>query len=82
MTNSVKQKHYWTKLLPAIIGGFTVAANIIFESPLMGFMNTPDYIDAIFGIVGTMLAFLFLVLTYKYGFVEILSDKTCRRHHD
>ena len=59
----------------ALLGVFTVAANLICESPIMGFMNTPDYIDAIYGIVGTMISFLFLIFTYKYGLIDCKSDK-------
>ena len=58
-----------------LLGVFTVAANLICESPIMAFMNTPDYIDAIYGVIGTMIAFLFLILTYKYGIIDCKSDE-------
>ena len=59
----------------ALLGAFTAAANLICESPVMAFMNTPDYIDAIYGIAGTIISFLFLIFTYKYGLTACKSDK-------
>jgi len=55
--------------LVVMLGIFTAAANLICESPLMGFMNTPDYLDAIFGIAGTIIAFVFLTIIFKHGLI-------------
>ena len=56
----------------AFLGVLMVIANIICET-LMGFMNTPDIVDALYGIVGVGVSFVFLLLTHKYG---LISDGT------
>ena len=50
----------------AILGFVIMIANFICET-LMTFMNTTDIIDAIYGSIGTILGFVFLLLADKYG---------------
>ena len=50
----------------AALGGIIIIANILCET-VMGFMNTPDIIDAIYGIIGTIIGFCFLFLSKRYG---------------
>lgn len=49
------------------LGIFLILANLIYELwiPLL---NTPDIIDAYFGFAGTLIAFAFLWLSFKFGF--------------
>lgn len=49
------------------LGIFLILANLIYELwiPLL---NTPDIIDAYFGFAGTLIAFTFLWLSFKFGF--------------
>lgn len=49
-----------------ILGVFLIAANFVCET-LMGFMNTTDIMDAIYGTIGTVTIFTFLLITSKYG---------------
>lgn len=51
----ILQKMTFKKII--ILGLFIIIANIICET-VMGFMNTTDIIDAIYGIVGTLLGFV------------------------
>ena len=39
----------------------------------MGFMNTADIMDAIYGTAGTIIGFTYLFFTYKYGLVPVRS---------
>lgn len=55
-----------------ILGLFIVASNFISET-IMGFMNTTDLLDAIYGTVGTTIAFIFLYYTNKRGLTLITS---------
>ena len=48
------------------LGVFLIIANFICET-LMGFMNTPDIIDAIYGTIGIVIAFVFLYIANRYG---------------
>lgn len=50
----------------SILGIVIIIANILCET-VMGFMNTPDIIDAIYGIIGAVIAFIFLAISKKYG---------------
>ena len=52
-----------------ILGLVVLVANFICET-LMGFMNTIDIIDAIYGTVGTIVGFVFLLVADKYGFLK------------
>lgn len=53
-----------------ILGIFLIIANLVCET-LMGFMNTPDIIDFIYGVIGIGIAFIFLFFSNKYGFTKI-----------
>ena len=55
-----------------ILGLFIIISNFICET-VMGFMNTTDIMDAIYGTMGTSIAFIFLYLTNKYGLNPINS---------
>lgn len=55
-----------------ILGLFIIISNFICET-VMGFMNTTDIMDAIYGTMGTSIAFIFLYLTNKYGLIPINS---------
>jgi hypothetical protein len=48
-----------------------IASNLICET-VMGFMNTTDIVDAIYGTIGTAIAFSFLYFTSKYGLIPII----------
>lgn len=52
-----------------ILGAIMIAGNIICET-LMGFMNTTDIIDAIYGAIGIVVAFVFMAITNKYGLIQ------------
>ena len=49
-----------------LLGGLLVVGNLLCET-VMGFMNTPDIMDAIYGLAGTVVGFVFLAVTKKYG---------------
>lgn len=57
-----------------ILGSFLIASNFICET-IMGFMNTTDIVDAIYGTIGTVIAFAFLYFTNKYGLISTKSEK-------
>lgn len=67
----ILQKNAFKKVI--LLGGFVVIANIACET-VMGFLNTVDIIDAVYGIAGTMISFCFLFVVNKYG-VEIECDQ-------
>ena len=50
-----------------VIGLTILLLNLVTEF-LISFLNTPDTIDAIFGIVGVVLGFVFLFLANRYGY--------------
>jgi hypothetical protein len=52
----------------ALLCAFLLIANIICETA-MGFMNTADYRDALYGIVGVAVGFAFLLVTNRFGLV-------------
>lgn len=56
-----------------LLGVFVVIANVMCET-VMGFLNTADIIDAVYGIAGTMISFCFLFVVNKCG-VEIEYDQ-------
>lgn len=53
-----------------VLGVVFIAGNLFCET-VMTFLNTPDIIDAYFGIVGTLISFLFLLVTKKFGLTPI-----------
>lgn len=54
---------------------FLILANIVCET-LMGFINTPDILDAVYGTAGVALSFLFLLTLNKNGLVPVSSEET------
>jgi hypothetical protein len=46
----------------------TIVANLLCET-IMGFMNTTDPLDAVFGIAGALIGFFVLAVISKYGLV-------------
>lgn len=68
----ILQKNTFKKII--LLGVFIIAANIICET-VMGFMNTTDILDAIYGIVGTLIGFCYLLVVSKYG-LEIIHDES------
>lgn len=57
-----------------LLGIVYIIGNLLCET-VMTFLNTPDIIDAYYGILGTAISFLFLVVTKKYGLVPIKSKQ-------
>lgn len=53
-----------------ILGAVLIIANLVCET-LMGFMNTPDIIDFVYGAIGIGIAFIFLFCCNKYGLTKI-----------
>ncbi|HFL3266445.1 TPA: hypothetical protein ACG3I4_002395 [Clostridioides difficile] len=58
----------------AILGIVMIVGNFICET-VMGFMNTPDIMDAIYGTIGVAIAFTFLASTNKYGLIPTNLEK-------
>lgn len=56
-----------------LLGVVFILENIYCET-LMTFLNTPDIIDAYFGIAGTLLAFAYLLAVKVFGLIPI-DDK-------
>lgn len=56
-----------------MLGIFAIISNLICET-LMGFMNTTDIVDAVYGIAGVVIVFLYLSAVNKYGLVGIDSE--------
>lgn len=52
------------------LGIVILASNFIFEL-FINVLNTPDIIDAYYGVAGTLFALLFLFISYKFGFKAI-----------
>jgi hypothetical protein len=50
----------------AILGGVVLLANFIYEL-WISILNTPDIVDAYYGFVGTIVAFIFLLLSKAFG---------------
>lgn len=55
-----------------LLGIVIITAKVICET-IMGFMNTPDIIDAVYGIAGTIISFCFLAVSRRYG-LKIISE--------
>lgn len=58
----------------SMLGAILVSGNFVCET-LMGFMNTTDIIDAVYGVVGVLVAYIYLFLLHKYGLTERLPRK-------
>lgn len=56
----------------SILSFIIIIANILCET-VMGFMNTTDILDAVYGIAGTALGFCFLFIVNRNG-MEINID--------
>lgn len=52
------------------LGIVILASNFIFEL-FINVLNTPDIIDAYYGVTGTLFALFFLFISYKFGFKAI-----------
>ena len=48
------------------LGIVYVIGNLLCET-LMTFLNTPDIVDAYFGFLGTLIAFIYLLITKRFG---------------
>lgn len=57
----------------AILGVFMIVANFICET-LMGFINTVDIVDAMYGTVGIILVFIYLYCLNRNGLILINLD--------
>lgn len=57
-----------------VLGLVFIAGNLFCET-LMTILNTPDIVDAYFGIVGTLISYLFLFVTQKYGLAPVENQK-------
>jgi hypothetical protein len=55
-------------LIPIIVIGLTILLLNLVTEFLISFLNTPDIIDAIYGIAGVVLGFVFLFLANRYGY--------------
>ncbi|WP_242550434.1 hypothetical protein [Candidatus Enterococcus murrayae] len=52
------------------LGIVYVIGNLLCET-LMTFLNTPDIVDAYFGFLGTLIAFIYLLITKRFGLMPI-----------
>lgn len=59
------QKREWKRI--AFLGVCILIANVVCET-LMGFMNTTDIVDAIYGITAVLISYCFFFLANTYGF--------------
>ena len=58
-----------------LLGGILLVGNLVCET-LMGFMNTTDIIDAVYGAVGTLVSFAYLLAAFRYGLIPVKSKET------
>lgn len=58
----------------AILGIIMIVGNFACET-IMGFMNTPDIMDAIYGTIGVVISFAFLAITKKCGLIPTNLEK-------
>lgn len=58
-----------------LLGIVILLGNILCET-LLGFMNTADIMDAVYGAVGTLISFIYLLTTFKYGLLPAKSKET------
>lgn len=64
LTQGVAFKHI------GLLGVVAVVANVVCET-VMGFMNTTDFMDAIFGVVGVAISFTYLAMIYRHGLIPL-----------
>ena len=57
-----------------VLGVLFIAGNFVYET-VMTFLNTTDLLDAVYGTVGVLLVFPYLLLTKRYGLVARSPDK-------
>ena len=57
-----------------VLAAFILASNFIYEL-WIGVLNTPDVVDAYYGLAGTLSAFIFLSIAKKFGFVTNISNQ-------
>ena len=50
-------------------GVFMIIANFICET-FVTYFNTPDIVDAIYGVAGVLVAYVFLYISSRYGLIE------------
>lgn len=67
----ILQRNGFRKII--LLGLCIIIANIICET-IIGFLNTTDLIDAIYGIAGTFAGYCFLFLAHKYGLESIHTE--------
>ncbi len=65
----------------AVLGAAMVIANVACET-VMGFMNTTDLVDAVYGIIGTAIGFVYMTLIYKYGLIPWGETDPAREGHN
>ena len=68
----ILQKKPFNKII--LLGLFIIIANVICET-VMGFMNTTDILDAIYGIAGTFIGFCYFFVINKYGLEDINEER-------
>ena len=68
----ILQKKPFNKII--LLGLFIIIANVICET-VMGFMNTTDILDAIYGIAGTFIGFCYFFVINKYGLEDIHEER-------
>jgi len=54
----------------AAVGAVLALANVVCET-VMGFMNTTDWLDALSGIIGTLVSFFYLLFLSRHGLVAV-----------
>ena len=57
-----------------LLGLFLTLGNFICET-LMGFMNSTDLIDAVYGVIGIAAGFVFLLVTNQRGLMPNSSEE-------
>lgn len=67
----ILQKKTFDKII--LLGLLLIIANVICET-VMGFMNTTDILDAIYGIVGTIIGFCYFLVIKIYGLEDIQDE--------
>lgn len=68
----ILQEKTFNKII--LLGLFIIIANVICET-VISFMNTTDILDAIYGIVGTLIGFCYFLVINKYG-LEVIHDES------
>lgn len=53
-----------------LLGIALIVANVLCET-VMGFMNTTDLIDALYGVIGVAISFVYLIIIFKHGLVLV-----------